>query len=135
LRRRFLSGNIRSSVLQKKFHEPQRSTNFWNSEMNAMAKLSTTGKRQMPGLSSFVAQLVSLAALKQTLATTQRVGQTATTAVYRTGSSLFAGLACPAFAAIGGVGSNARNHAGRPEALSIHATDWKYAGNIRGGTP
>jgi len=114
---------------------------FWNSEMKAMAKLSTTGKRQMPGLSSLVAQLVSLAASKQTMATTQRIGQTAT-AAYRSGSSLLAGLACPAFAAIGSVGNvggnvrtNARNHAGRPETLSIHATDWKYAGSIRGGTP
>ena len=99
----------------------------------------------MPGLSSLVAKLFSLAALKQTMATTQRVGQTATAAAYRSGSSLFAGLACPAFAAIGNfgnvgtIGSNgltgARNLAGRPETRSIHGTDWKYAGNIRGGTP
>jgi hypothetical protein len=141
LRRCFLSGNIRSSVLQKKFQEPQRPTNFWNSEMKAMAKFTTTGKRQTPGLSSLVAQLVSLASLKQTMTSTQRIGQTAT-AAYRSAVSSFAALACPAFAAIGSVGNlgtngrtDARNHAGRPETLSINAADWKYAGIIRGGTP
>jgi len=112
--------------------------------MNAMAKLSMTATRQMPGLSSLIVQLVSLAALKQAMEGTQRVQQEKA-AAYHVALSLFARLACRAFAAIGkvgfggtignNVGTAARNRAGHPETLGISGADWKYAGIIRGGTP